>query len=120
MVWDLTTMTKRNSDQTAKSLAEKQLPLVIASERELGFMPPFPFPNLGVEGCAQIDATSSMERIHTYLMDETGLGVAGNKPALTPRQLLARLRLLVADGPIAVALEGAGPDQVPVAVWSCR
>lgn len=119
MVWDLTTMTKRNSDQTAKALTEKQLPLVISSDRELGFMPPFPFPNLGVEGCERINALPSMQRIHTYFMDKAGTDAAG-EPALTYRQLLARLRLLVADGPIAVALEGVGPDQVPVAVWSCR
>ena len=103
MVWNLTTMTKLNSEQTAKSLAERHLPLVISSERELGFMPPFPFPNLGVEGCERIDALPSMERIHTYFMDKGGT------------ELLACLRLLVADGPIGVALENEGLSQV--AVW---
>ena len=95
-------MAQRNAAKVARVLARNGTPLVIESEVDLGFMPPFAFPDLGVEGCAGVDASPRMERLHTY----------GAELALSPGQVLARLRLLVVDGPIAVAHQGDD-----IAVW---
>ena len=116
MVWDLNTMAKLNAEQTAQSLRKKNLPLVISTEAELDRMPPFPFPNLGVEGCNRVDAMPNMKTVACLFVDKTGIGKE-SEPALTHRQLLSRLRMYVADGPIAVAMEEEGMFQTYVTVW---
>jgi hypothetical protein len=103
---------RRMSDDAARKAARtKREPYVLFDRAEVERIATFPFPNLGSY------VPKGWTMVEHFMADATGLG-SENEPALTPRQLKARLvRDVDAGNRYGYAIVEVGQFQVVIGVF---
>ena len=114
IMFGLATIRAMNEEAADKARRGGTEPSLIWHIRQIGRMPPFPFPFMG-DACQDVD--EEHQRIETLFCDSSGFG-ASNESALSIEQTRDRLIELVGEhGAILGAIEEAGQFQVHIAIW---